>query len=599
MSTDVKTLVNMMSPGDEERNLIDMLTHDFTNMESGRAAWEEERRELLLYLDATDTNTTTNSKLPFKNSTTINKIAQLHQNITTSYIEHLMPNSDWVDFVGATRDDMDVKKRQAVVSYVKGKVEASNLEGVLEQLASDYADSGIAGVHTRHVKQSSVSVGGKIIPHYTGTITERINPNDLFYDVTASSLVAARKCIRTLYTMGGLKKHIMESTNPLMTMEQFETLRNERRSVREAVGDGYSGRRKFDSLSKQGFGSMINYINEGIVEVLTFYGDFYDEEQDELMSNYEISMIDRKIIGRKASLESWNNSQNLHISVWEFRKDSLAPIGPLNRVVGLQYKLDKRENFKEDLFDRFLSPPLKKIGDVREKGTRGGPDHEFQTEEGGDVAYMTPPPEVLSGDNLLVTILQLMEDLSGSPRESIGQRTPGEKTKFEVQLLDQGQNKLFRRKVKKFERELLSPVLQDYLEQGRHHLDGTDLVKTYNQELGSTDFLDITQQDLNGNGTMVAQGASQFAEKANTLQNLNAIFQTPVGGLINPSLSRKKLTRTVEQLADLTKYDLFTFGIGLQEDAELQRLGSKVSDSTAAANITEESTGGPTDTDPV
>lgn len=595
MSTDVKTLVDRMSPGSEERNLIDKLVQDFTNMEQGRAKWEEERKELLLYIDATDTNTTTNSKLPFKNSTTINKIAQLHQNISTTYIEHLMPNSDWVNFVGKNRDDMDAKKRKAITSYVKGKVEASNLEGVLEQLSSDYADGGICACHTRHVKQKTIDVGGQVINNYTGTIGERINPQDLFYDVTASTLATARKCIRTMYTMGGLKKHISESTNPLMTPEQFDQLREDRKSVRESIGDGYTGRRKFNSLAKQGFGDQLNYINEGIVEVLTFYGDFYDEEKDELWMNYEISIVDRKIIGRKESLDTWDNSQNLHVSVWEFRKDSLAPIGPLNRVVGLQYKLDKRENFKEDLFDRFLSPPLRKVGDVREKGTRGAPDHEFQAEEGGDVSYLTPPPEVLSGDNQLATILQLMEDLSGSPREAIGQRTPGEKTKFEVQLLDQGQNKLFRRKVKKFERELLSPVLQDYLEQGRHHLDATDMVKTYNQELGSTDFIEVTKDDLNGNGTMVAQGATLFAEKANALQNLNAIMTTPIGQLLNPSLSRKSLMRTVETLADLDKFDLFTFGIGMQEDAELQRLASKVTDATGAANITEETTGGPTE----
>jgi hypothetical protein len=77
MSTDIKTIVRMMSAGDAEREFIDTMVDDFENMHSGRASWEAERKETLLFIDATDTKTTTNSKLPFKNSTTINKISQL------------------------------------------------------------------------------------------------------------------------------------------------------------------------------------------------------------------------------------------------------------------------------------------------------------------------------------------------------------------------------------------------------------------------------------------------------------------------------------------------------------------------------------------
>ncbi len=595
MSTDIKTLVHKMTAGDDERKFVDTLVYDFTSMENGRASWEEESRELSAYLDATDTSTTSNGDLPFKNSTTINKIAQLYNNHVTSYVEHLMPNSDWVQWVGADSDALVKEKRTAIEAYVKGKVEASNLEQVIERLAGDFTSRGVAGIHTRHVKQTSTTIEGKVIPNYTGTISSRIDPGDLFWDVTATDLGNARKCIRQLYTMGSLKKEIMESTNPPITAEQFAQLREDRIAVREAVGEGYTGKRKHDSLSKQGFGTMMTYINEGLVEVLRFFGDFYDEENDELWNNYEIVIVDRKMIGRKESLDTWNNSQNIHISVYDFRQNSLAPIGPLNRVVGLQYKMDKRENFKEDLHDRFLVSPLLKSGDVREKGVRGTSSHEFQAEEGGSVSYLTPPPEVLQPDGQLATTMALMEDLSHAPKESIGQRTPGEKTKFEVQLLDQGQNKVFRRKVKKFERELVTPTLNDILEQGRHHLDATDMVKTFNQDLGTTSFLSVTATDLNGNGTMVARGATLFAEKANALQTLNAVFASPVSQMLVPNVSRKKLTAAIEDLGDLGKYNIFQFGIGLQEDAELQRLAESTSQQNEASALTQEQVGGPTE----
>lgn len=593
MTTDVKTLVKMMEGRDEEQQFIDELTMQFTNMENARASADAEARELMDFLDATDTTTTSNSHLPFKNSTTVPKLAHLYMVMETAFMEHLIPNRNWVDFVGFDQEAMIAKKREAVKAYVRGKAEASNLGGTVERLVADFIVRGFCATHNRHVKNTTTTVENRTITNYTGTISERLSPADTFWDVTATTLKRANKCVRTLYTMGGLKKEIRDGTFPLMSEEDFQKLRTERRSVREALSDGYNGRRKYDSLHKKGYGDMLNYINEGVVEVLRFYGDFYDEENDELWDNYEITLIDRKIIGRKESLDNWQGSQSIHITTYEFQKDTLAPIGPLHRLVGMQYKLDKRENFREDMHDKFLHPTLKKIGDVREKGIRGGPDHEFEVEEGGDAVWMTPPAEVLQQDNSIILIMQLMEELSGAPKEAIGQRTAGEKTKFEVQLLDQGQNKVFRRKVKKFERELLSPTLNDYLTQGRQHLDAADLVKTYNNQLGASDFVEVTAQDLNLNGEMVAQGATLFAEKANTLQFLERVTQGPLGQVLGPHTSRVNLMRTVEQLGDVGQYDIYTFGIGVQEDQKLAQLMQQAQDRTEEQGATPEKTGEP------
>ena len=593
MSTDIKTLVKMMEGRDEEQQFIDELTMQFTNMENARAKADADARELMDFLDATDTRSTTNSNLPFKNSTTVPKLANIYQTMETTFMEHLIPNRNWVDFVGFDNDSVRSEKREAVKSYVRGKAEASNLAGVLERLIGDFIVRGFCATHNRHVKHTTTTVENRTINNYTGTVAERLSPADTFWDVTASTLPRANKCIRTLYTMGGLKKEIRDGTFPLMSEEDFQKLRDERRSVREALSDGYNGRRKYDSLHKKGYGDMMNYINEGVVEVLRFYGTFYDEQNDELWDNYEITLIDRKIVGRKESLDNWQGSQAIHITVFEFQKDTLAPIGPLHRLVGMQYKLDKRENFREDMHDKFLHPTLKTIGDVREKGVRGGPDHKFEAEEGGDAVWMTPPAEVLQQDNSIILIMQLMEDLSGSPKESIGQRTAGEKTKFEVQLLDRGQNKTFRSKVKKFERELLSPTLNDYLTQGRQHLDGADLVKTYNTALGASKFVEVTAQDLNLNGEMVAQGATLFAEKANTLQFLERVHTGPLGAALGPHTSRVNLMRTVEQLGDVEQYDIYTFGIGVQEDQKLQQLVQQANNRTEEQGMTPEATGEP------
>ena len=100
MTTDVKTLVKMMQGREEEQRFIDELVYQFTNMENARASADAEARELMDFLDATDTTTTSNSHLPFKNSTTVPKLAHLYMVMETAFMEHLIPNRNWVDFVG-------------------------------------------------------------------------------------------------------------------------------------------------------------------------------------------------------------------------------------------------------------------------------------------------------------------------------------------------------------------------------------------------------------------------------------------------------------------------------------------------------------------
>lgn len=584
MSHDVKTLQSMMRPFGDDESLIDSLVEDYEQMASARAPWEAEVNEVMAYVSATDTRTTTNSKLPFKNSTTINKISQIRQNIVTSYMEHLLPNSNWVQWQALSEEDADKERRKVIESYVRSKVLQSGAEAEIERLVDDYTIAGIAIAMNRHVVKTQKDELGNDQIIYQGAVTERINFWDFFYDVTASNLDVARKCIRSVYTIGGLKKHVRE-TGGILTPEQFEQVLQLRKEVRSSIVEDHNGNRKRQSLVRAGFGDMMNYIENGTVEVLRFFGDFYDMEKDELLENYEIVVVDRRIIAKKAPVESWSGSSHLHISVWEYRENTIAPMGPLARIVGLQYKVDKLENLRADIFDKIADPPTVEIGEVRKHGVRGAPGFRYEVDEGGDVKYLQPPVQALNADMQIQFTLQLMEELSGAPREAVGQRTPGEKTKFEVQLLDQGQGKLFRRKVKKFEMELMSPILQDFLELGRINLSATDVIATINDELGVQIFTEITRENLSGMGRVVARGASIFAERANALQNLVTLSQTPLFQMTQQHWSRIKLARTLEELGDLAKYKMVLENIGMQEDAKTQKFAQTLQDGNMAASV--------------
>ena len=56
-----------------------------------RMPWIEEHKELRNYLFATDTTKTSNSELPWKNSTTLPKLAQIRDNLHANYIAALFP----------------------------------------------------------------------------------------------------------------------------------------------------------------------------------------------------------------------------------------------------------------------------------------------------------------------------------------------------------------------------------------------------------------------------------------------------------------------------------------------------------------------------
>ena len=587
MSTDTKTLQRLLQPVEmTEQNLIDTVTQDYDRMKTARHKWEAERAELLSFIGATDTKTTTNASLPFKNSTTINKISQLKSNLVTSYIENLIPNQNWIQWEGFDGDSSGIEKQQAIQSYVRNKIDESNAVATIERIVDDYITSGISIAFTRYVNKTQTTAGGVNNNIYTGTEVVRVDPMDFVFDVTASSLESARKCIRAEFSIGELKKRMGQDVESLISESDFQRLREDRVALKATLSGGV-GRRKYEDLKKAGFGDRTNYIEHNTVEVLQYFGDFYDFDTDELLENYEIVVVDRRFVTRKQPVDDWLGTKNLHVSVWEFNDDSLSPIGPLARVVGLQYKLDKLENLKADIYDKFADPERVEIGDVRHFGEQGAPGSRYEVDEGGDVRYLLPPHEVLRFETQIPFIMNLMEELSGSPKEALGQRTPGEKTKFEVQLLDQGQSKLFRRKVKKFESELLTPILQDFLVQGRKNLDGADLIRVFDNELGINEFIELIADDLQGSGRIRAKGASIFAERANALQNINTLLQG--GGLsqmLNPHVSRKNLAQAVEQLADLKEFNIFFPNIGIQEDQESQRLAAKAQDSAATSSLT-------------
>jgi hypothetical protein len=168
-----------------------------------------------------------------------------------------------------------------------------------------------------------------------------------------------------------------------------------------------------------------------------------------------------------------------------------------------------------------------------------------------------------------------MEELAGSPREAMGIRSPGEKTAFEVQTLDNAANRLFRHKVTQFEVNVVEPVLNDMLEISRRNLNGSDLIRAVDSTFGIEDFITITKEDLTASGKLYAVGSSHFIADANMLQNINTIFSSPVSQFIAPHISKIELAKAVEKLLGLEEFALVAENIGIMEDVQSARLSQQ------------------------
>ena len=86
----------------------------------------EEWKELRNYLFATDTRKTSNSTLPWKNSTTVPKLTQIRDNLHANYMASLFPQNKWMKWVANNADANTQQKRDAIQGYLDNKLRQSS-----------------------------------------------------------------------------------------------------------------------------------------------------------------------------------------------------------------------------------------------------------------------------------------------------------------------------------------------------------------------------------------------------------------------------------------------------------------------------------------
>jgi hypothetical protein len=112
-----------------------------------------------------------------------------------------------------------------------------------------------------------------------------------------------------------------------------------------------------------------------------------------------------------------------------------------------------------------------------------------------------------------------MEEMAGAPKEAMGFRSPGEKTKYEVQRLENAASRVFQNKINQFE-EIVEPLMNAMLELARRNMSGTMTIKVFNDEFKTSSFQSLTVEDITGIGRIKPVAARHFAEQADLIQNV-------------------------------------------------------------------------------
>lgn len=527
-----------------------------------RREWIEEKKELRDYLFATDTSTTSNGALPWKNSTTLPKLCQIRDNLHSNYLQALFPNDDWLQWKGYGREDSLITKTKSIEAYMSNKTRISDFRNTVSQLLLDYIDYGNAFAFADFESRNKKMPDGTVVPSYVGPVGRRISPLDIVFNPLADSFENTHKIVRSVRTLGEIKK--LAKTDP---NGQFWENALARRTETMNRLSAYS-HEDFDKAvgyQADGFGNMYEYFQSDWMEVLEFYGDFYNNETGELMTDQIITVVDRNYTARQETMPEWYaGSPIVHVG-WRKRPDNLWAMGPLDNLVGLQYRLDHLENLKADAMDLIIHPPLKIIGEVEE--FIWGPGVEIHIDEGGsDVQELgTGMGNIFGANQEMQLIEDRMELYAGAPREAMGVRTPGEKTAFEVAELSTAAGRIFQEKINHFEIQLLERLLNRMLEQAQRNMDVSDVIRVYDDDIGADIFQTLTVEDITANGLLRPVGARHFSKKAQDLQNLTQVMNTPAFQLIQPHTSALELTRFISDSLDLAGYEIFKENANIDE----------------------------------
>jgi hypothetical protein len=517
--------------------------------DKNRGNWEE----IESYMYATDC-LSIDGLNQYDHTTHIPITAELKEEAEAIMYNAILPHADFLGWQPFDVQADTQETRRKVLAYIKNRHMMNGFEQTFRQLIQDLVMYGNCFCQVRYVNEQDNGIG------YVGPKPFRISPYDIVFDPTRSDFVKSPKFIREV-----------------MSIEELDSWAQATEGVDESVVEAVKERRlNWQTLTKteinknkqyvpDGFADMQAYYQSGKVEVLWFYGDVYDHNSGELLRNRCVVLVDR--VNTLLNIE--DPDPNIFKGSWSQKPDNLWSQGPLDKIIGINYQINHRENSKSDAMDRAIYPDrvIQGEGELIYDPETGR--ETWQMVQGGTVQDIAPDTTVLSADLHIDRLMAFARAAAGLPPQMQGFRTPGEKTLGEVQNLEDAAMRKFLHRAAQFEMDVLEQVVRAEILIGRDHFDSVIQASTTDEE-GIPLLLEITQDDLKANGKLVPMGARRFARRNQQMNMLNMLASGNLGQLVLPHMSMYQLAKAVEELGEFSDFGIVEKFASIAEQGEAQ-----------------------------
>lgn len=531
--------------------LADAIATKFVEWETAKDKWFKDKKETLENLYATSTRDIYNQPRETDNSTHIPKLTQIRDMLVTYYLDAIFSLPDNVEWEPYSTQDVSTNTKNALKALIRQMQKDSGFKETFQSVVEDYVDYGDCFATAVNVTEK---LGSTII--YQGPKAVRINPAEIYFDPLAVNFAKAPKIIKSIMTLGELAKNAEELPDDAEVYKKaIKEAIKQRSDVRNSLSVGDTDELKNDMVNIAGFGSWRDYYNTDTVELLTFYGDIYDMQKDELHVGKKIVIMDRCRVLLEEDIQDYGFESNIFKGGWRDRKDVLWSMSPLDNIKGMQFMVDFLENKRADIFNFISNPVIVTRGDV-EMPEYLTPGSQIGLDTDGDFQFAKPDATALQADTYINIYLNLMEEMAGTPREAMGFRTPGEKTAFEVSQLNTASSRLFNEKVRKLETEVLEPLLTLMI---RMYLATPGrLVKIHLKDEGNREIVrEMNVDDLMSAGRFVAIGSNTYTEKARIAQTLMQLANSALYAdqLVSNYFDPKVIAEAIAYATGLDKFN--------------------------------------------
>ena len=529
---------------------------------------------------ATDIDATSAADLPHKNRTHQPKLSQIADTLKSQYFEASLSMPDFFKFPPPRSVNSAVAT--AMEKWVRVKLEQRKFrETTGRQLINDYVDYGNCFVTVDYVIERDNQ--GRV--RYKGPSWNRVSPMNIVFN-PREDFKKSIKIEKKLFHISDIK----DFPNTFPNSGFRESVISKAIDSRHPEGiDDWVEVVKNRGINMDGYGGFAQYFKQDMAEILIYRGDIFNPSTGETQRNRVVYVMDKAHVIRNEPSQAPSGFDGIHHGGWRIRPDNTWAQGPLDNLVGMQYRIDHLENLKADVFDIIAQPVIFVKGDDVMEPTEGyRPGAVYYGGIDSDVRMLVPDATALNADNQIANYHRMMEEMAGAPPETRGIRTPGEKTAFEVSKLDQNATMMFVDKARIFER-MLETMLKETFELMLINFDIEEYMEVFGEGTEAEALTALAMENTLARGEFVAIGARHWTRRNRETLEMQQFMQGPLqDAKIRAHVDGSKLASFWERKLNIEDEGIVEEYAGVIEDVRLQAIAQE-----EAESIQEEGQGEP------